>query len=240
MQVPGRPSERSQAAEWRYWQDHRLDHWSQEWRRYLRYFPFDAIDFERESLLDVGSGPVSILEFVSPRGAQVVAVDALADQYNELMPDKRIAIQKELPDRRFDRVLLLNALDHMDAPTELLDTLAIRLKPQGELWLHVHIERPYPSEEHPQRFAYWQLNRMVSKVFDLVRVRIYRDGPVWPYAWCGICWPRRRNTRQRALSIVTADVTCSIARAWVFAFRAGVKGTKMAGLRSLLPVHLRQ
>lgn len=229
--VAGRPSDRSQAAEWDYWQRNRLEHWTHDWRRYLNYFPFDKIDFGSQSVLDVGSGPVSILEYVAPPAADVCAVDALADNYNTLVPDKRIAIQSELPDRTFDIALLLNALDHMEDPGELLDVICARVKPGGELWLHVHIERPYPSDEHPQRFSFRGLNRLLGSRFTLRRVRIYRDGPVWPYAWCAIATPGASNLGR----ILLADVTCAIARAWVFTFRAAIKGIKVIGMRSALP-----
>jgi hypothetical protein len=237
--VYGRPTSASQAAELGYWERNRLEHWNQDWRRYLEFFPFHEINWTTHHVLDVGSGPVSILEYVAPPGARVSAFDALAEDYNRLFPDKRVAIVDSLPVGPFDRILMLNMLDHMADPEELLLEIRKRLSADGEIWLHVHVERPYPSDEHPQHFQFWQLNLLLSRYFQLRRVRLFRDGPVWPYAWCAVCGPRRGGALERAFAIAWADVVCAVARVWFLIFRTAVRATKKLGLRRILPAHLR-
>ncbi len=217
--LPGAPTEQSLSAELAYWERNELRLWRRDLERYRGFFPFAQLDWAREQIADVGSGPFSVLEVFAPPEARVVAVDALADEYNARFPDKRYPIVQALPDQRFSLILLLNALDHMEAPDELLAVLEAHLAPGGQLWLHVHIERPYPTDEHPQRFTFAQLNRLLSHRFDLVRVRLRGDGGPWPIAWSAILAPRQHSATARAATVVWADITCTVARGWLWGHR---------------------
>lgn len=237
--LPGRPAEETQSAELRYWRTRGLADWEVHWKRYLPYFPFESLDFGRHSFLDVGSGPLSILERLAPKDADVVACDALADAYNALVPEKKFPIVRDLPSRRFSRVFLFNMLDHMEDPAGFLREVRDRLADDGEIWLHVHINRPFSPEEHPQKFRYWRLSRLLQESLDLESVRLRCDGRLWPYAWCAIAVPRRRSAPRRAFDRLLADLVVTVNYAGFLGRRAVVKGMKLLGLRRLLPVEYR-
>src|SRR5882757_7397636 len=138
---PGSPRPENQAAELSFWESH-LSHWNIHLPAYIRALPFDSIDYARTTILDVGSGPISIFEKMAPQGARVTGYDTLADDYNRIATDKRFPIVGTLPAERFGLITSFNCLDHMDRPDELLATLAPLLERGGHLWIYVHIGRP--------------------------------------------------------------------------------------------------
>jgi SAM-dependent methyltransferase len=191
-------------------------------------------------VLDVGAGPVSIFEHVAPASADVTAHDTLAEEYNTLVAGKQFPIVSIIPDRRFDIVALLNCLDHMDAPAELLAHVAPRLAPDGAAWVYCNVDQPYDPALHPQDFRFWQLIALVGGHFDIERCGLTREGRLFPYAWWAICRARRPGGSLRRLRRrwwFTAQ--CGAQYAWFHTVRAGIKLVKLAGGRGLLPEELR-
>jgi SAM-dependent methyltransferase len=99
-------------------------------------------------ILDVGSGPLTTLGSRLPgRALEVVAVDPLADAYNELLdglglepPVRPVAGRVEaladaFPPDCFDLVHAANSLDHCLDPITGVEQMLTVLKPGGTLWL---------------------------------------------------------------------------------------------------------
>jgi len=88
------------------------------------------------SVLDVGSGPVSLLAYAHHNGViDLTAVDILADSYTKLLEvygyGKAISgikvveseaehLSEKIPDQKFNLVYCNNALDHTDSPSKSL------------------------------------------------------------------------------------------------------------------------
>lgn len=233
--VPGNPSELSQSAELAYWQSHGLSDWKGFGARYLAVFPFDALDYTSQSILDIGSGPVSVFEALAPAGADVVACDALADAYNDLVPDKKFLICREMPSRAFDRITMLNMLDHMEDPDGFLRQVATRLSRDGEAWILCHINRPYGAAEHPQNFRFWHLTRMIQRHFDIRHAWLVNDGGamLWPYAWCGRCVPQAANRFARSIVGLRTNASCLSTLAYYYARRFFRKAIRSIGMRRI-------
>jgi len=100
-------------------------------------------------ILDVGSGPISsISPNISGFEIEIVAIDPLADQYNDLMAKHRVGpkiptISGQAEDLsryvgQFDLVHSRNALDHSRAPLHGLREMCRACKPGGAVWLAGH------------------------------------------------------------------------------------------------------
>jgi Methyltransferase domain len=191
--VVGRPGEYAQSKELEYWRDHAHKvGYDIHLSTYMRLFPFSSIDYTRDSVFDVGSGPVSSFESIAPADATVVPYDPLADEYNKIVKNKRFPICGSIPARRFTLITLFNVIDHMHQPSELLEELTNHLEENGSLWLYVHIDRPFTPAEHPQCFRFWQIIPLVGRYFDIQYCGLTRQSGLWPYAFWAICKPRQK------------------------------------------------
>jgi SAM-dependent methyltransferase len=234
----GRHRPETQAHELAYWEGRGLRDWASLERRYDALFPLGSLDFRRERVLDVGSGPLSIFERFAPAGADVTPFDTLAASYNRLVPDKKFAVRDTIPDGEFSLIVLFNMIDHMDDPAGLLDDLRSRLAANGRLWLWVHLDRPYSPEEHPQEFRFWQIPALLHRSFDVARCGLVRAGPLFPYAFWSVCHPRS-DGRARDLRLLSSVTRVGMQYGWFHAVRGAVKGAKLLGLRRFLPPALR-
>ena len=238
---PGRPSNASQQGEFeaaRRW----VEEFPPEAERnpiYDRLFAPASLSWHRLRVLDVGAGPISIFENVAPASADVVAYDTLAERYNTLTPNKKFPIVSALPDRQFTLISILNCLDHMDEPRELLDHVAPRLASDGAVWIYCNVDQPFDPTLHPQDFRFWQLVLLVGRYFDIERCGLVREGPLFPYGWLAICGARRRTPPARALAGIRFTLRCAAQYGWFGAVRAAVKALKLIGGRRLLPPELR-
>jgi SAM-dependent methyltransferase len=236
VETPGRPHADSQSRELHYWEHSGgVAHFDLHLRYYQRVFPFTAVPFNSARVLDVGAGAVSVWERMAPASASIVPFDPLADDFNRIAPDKKFPIRSELPAGPFDLISIFNCLDHMDAPSELLAALRPRLAPGGRLWIYVHIDRPFDPDEHPQLFRFWHPARLVSEHFRIERCGLSRETLVYPYAWWGICSPKRGGAVAAGLRTAAWTVVCGAYYARFHATRAAIKALKLLGLRRLLP-----
>lgn len=94
----------------------------------------------RPSVLDVGSGPVSIL-----RGAvaNVTAIDPLGIQYREILAESNVLTgsAEELPfSNHFDVVHIRNAFDHTQNPLRALLSLVDACKPGGLVFIQGFVD----------------------------------------------------------------------------------------------------
>lgn len=86
-------------------------------------------------VLDIGSGPVSILRGLIP---DLVAVDPLGDYYREIYPQCAVitAYAEDLPfTGNFDVVHIRNAFDHTQNPRKALESMAGACKPGGLIFI---------------------------------------------------------------------------------------------------------
>jgi len=239
---PGRPSTTSQAGEFesaRLWASRRQHDETDHHALYARLFRPARLAWDATSVLDVGSGPLSVFEEFAPDGANVVPYDTLGERYNALVPTKRFPIVTAMPEGPFRLVALLNCLDHMDAPAELLAHVAPRVAPDGRVWIYCNINQPFDPALHPQDFRFWHLIVLVGRVFDIEQCGLVREGRLFPYAWWAICQPRTAASPWRPVRQAWHVAVCGLAFARFNAIRAGVKGVKMAGFRRILPRDLR-
>ena len=237
----GRPSSQSQAAELSFWAEGGLSHWDLHLPLYRRVFPLDHLDFSSLSILDVGSGPISVFEAVAPPSSDVVAYDTLAPDYNRIAATKKFHVVSTIPPRRFRLITLFNCLDHMDAPDELLRELTGRLDAGGQMWIYCHVDRPFDPESHPQKFRFWQLISLVGRHYEIDGCGLLREGRLSPYAWWAVCRPRRSGQQRLTAAARNAifNVRCGAQYARFHGVRAAIKLLKLAGLRRVLPPDLR-
>jgi len=113
------------------------------WRAILKEVeerrPFQA----RERVLDIGCGLDSVLDFTP--GVQRYTLDSLMAQLrplglnSELLHAAGLLEQIPYADASFDRVFLLNVLDHVWDPVSGLTEIARIIKPGGMLFLSVDV-----------------------------------------------------------------------------------------------------
>ena len=122
--------------------------------KYLQDLALEADSFDRERVLDVGSGPhLSGAAFV---GARLYCLDPLFSKYLELgypvhhAQDVRIvcAPSEDMPleDDFFDAVIAVNSLDHVDDFAATVSEIRRVLKPGGKVRFHVHYHRGTKTE----------------------------------------------------------------------------------------------
>lgn len=105
-------------------------------------------------LLDVGSGPFSVLQYYVSEHVHVTAIDPLAHQYFPLPPrgkkmEREVRpinvaaedIGKVFPDEYFHLIWSSNALDHVASPLHAIQQISHALNPDG-----IFILRVFPHE----------------------------------------------------------------------------------------------
>jgi len=194
--LAGSPTENGQQGELSFWQ-HYPEAWIDNLAHYRPVFPFESIDYSRE-ILDVGSGPKTVFEEIAPAHARIIPADTLADEFNRLMPDKRFPVVATIPARKFRLITLFNMIDHMERPEELLAQLVEHLAEDGELWLYVHLDRPYDPVEHPQCYRFWQVAPLMQKFFTIKSCGIENRIPSINGFWC-VCTQKGKSREVRSL-----------------------------------------
>src|SRR5579864_8496526 len=181
--LAGKPNALSQAGELEYWKTSGIFLPNVHVTHYLKLFPFDSIDYSAP-ILDIGSGPVSVFESLAPPHADIVPADTLAEEYNRLVTDKRFAVVARIPDRQFPLITLFNMLDHMDDPAALLRQVARHAS--GEVWIYVHLDRPFDPHEHPQKFRAWSIARFIGSQLCIERCGLHAETP-WLHGFWAVC-----------------------------------------------------
>lgn len=242
--LPGRPSHEAQTGELEAARRWVAEEYKPEGERNLLYdrlFAPAQVDWQRVSILDVGAGPVSIFEHVAPAGAAIVAYDSLAEEYNKLLSRKKFPITSTIPPARYRLITILNCLDHMDDPQELLAHIAPHLHEDGEVWIFCNVDQPYQPDLHPQDFRFWQLIDLTGRFFDIARCGLVREGRLFPYAWWAVCRPRSTSAGRRLVEMLRRaafNLKCAAQYGWFHGVRAVIKSVKIVGLRRFLPREL--
>ncbi len=229
---PGKTNEQAKRFELGYWETIGVAEHELHLPTYQQGFPLEQISYESETVLDVGSGAISIFENVAPADAKVTPFDILAGEYNQIAPEKKFPIRDVLsPRATFSLVTVFNMLDHVDDADDILQFIAANLAEGGRVWLAVHLYRPHGEEGHPQKFTCKSIVDLLDKYFSIESVSIIREGVPLPYMWCGILSHKGKTPGIKWRAIIKGFI-------WYYAFqipRIYAKAMKMIGLRSVLP-----
>ena len=99
-------------------------------------------------VLDLGSGPVSILSNNFERNVKLTAADPLAESYRTILEHPRLPhlclpvfaegekLAKQFGPRRFDACHIRNAIDHSVNPILVIYSMLSCIKPGGHLLMH--------------------------------------------------------------------------------------------------------
>jgi glycosyltransferase involved in cell wall biosynthesis len=166
-----------------WWGLHWAPHWDDEIRKQQTYFRLMGLrgngeDFENDSILDIGCGPVSMLQRTTQglsRGVDPLAVsDETRERYRKSEVEFLNLKAEEMPtDRQFDQVWIYNCLQHTDSPTEIFRR-AIACSKVGAAfhifeWIDLGV-----CPGHPQNLT----EKMFAEVFtpDLFELPIWNVG----------------------------------------------------------------
>jgi hypothetical protein len=129
-------------------------------------------------VLDVGSGPLSPLGRISKKfQAEVVGVDALAEEYWDLMNQYGIGINSPLRPRygmaehldsiflpqSFDAVVAFNSIDHSKNPVECLNQMIGMMKPEARAYVWCYWNEG--TYEHHNGIHQWDVDLLDGTVF---------------------------------------------------------------------------
>lgn len=143
-------AQQAEAAFWKSWRENTLySHISLEafWQEVVEK---TGGSFPIGKVLDIGCGPVSVLNFHRPEGMQAIGLDPLAAVYananliestDHLEPIPIIGLPAEalpFPNAHLDHLICFNVLDHVANAPAVLDEMNRVLKPGGTIRLYVH------------------------------------------------------------------------------------------------------
>lgn len=149
----------------------------------LQEMGIDLIDTEEKTVIDIGSGPISVLRFIEAR--LKIAVDPLIDEYrklHELDPAIKWWANKvedvSLPNGFCDLVICMNALDHFEKPQRAIEVITRVLKAGGFFAVHCCINNAIyaPHLAHVKNLTYELFRSWVDEDFETVHERLVRFG----------------------------------------------------------------
>jgi 2-polyprenyl-3-methyl-5-hydroxy-6-metoxy-1,4-benzoquinol methylase len=133
--------------------------WDEVFPRYQKFLFVQPDSFAGLKVVDVGCGPTSGL--YGFQDCEKYAVDHLLDEYREIgypldqhnMIYRNARLEKTgLQTGEFDRVLCVNALDHVDHVRQCVREISRLLKPGGEFLAQIGFhDKPTPTEPHVMR-----------------------------------------------------------------------------------------
>ena len=130
------------------------------WRNRIDNYKIDFSDFKVSTkILDVGCGPVSILEIL-PKSEIMIATDSLNDEYQKYFFRKKTNIKyknfaaEKIPyeNNYFDVIFCLNAFDHLEKPFVALDEMLRVLNLNG--CIYIEFENTSPLVKLLSKFGY--------------------------------------------------------------------------------------
>ena len=182
-EAPTPPSaDLSAADEWTEAQKFESDWWGLEWnarwdeeikkqRTYHRLMGIDRDDFGAAEILDVGCGPVSLLQRTKhgpSRGVDPLPMnDTTKTRYREAHVELLNVPAEEMPlDRTFDEVWMYNCLQHTRDPNAILRRIAAVTKPGTSVrifeWLDMGVVPGHPQNLNELLFA----NHFIGKAWS--------------------------------------------------------------------------
>lgn len=130
----------------------------------------DSAFYKGKEIADFGSGPGNLIEFVADRLNHLTALDfspaslAIAQQRARHHGLSLTTIEADMctfrPNKCFDIIISVNAIlpPHRDQVTQMLETVASSLAPNGEFWAIM------PSFDTTQRLADYMRQDMAAKI----------------------------------------------------------------------------
>jgi SAM-dependent methyltransferase len=179
-----------------------------------------SADPARESVLEVGSGPIGIVNYLSAEEA--VALDPLMDFYDQkpsLVELRSEGVRfvssrgEEMPfeDDKFSLVIIDNVIDHTHEPNAVMAEIHRVLRPGGYLYFTVNIhgrwgvrmrkviEFLHLDEGHPHSYTPRKAQELITES-GLVMAHEETENP-----WC-VIWANVRSTRLRDKTKVVLGV----------------------------------
>jgi len=197
----------AQAAEIRWWQRYLRDKNPEEYLEWKRHYWKDLLQQAQVNVqpdsrvLDVGCGPAGI--FMVLDAQEVEAVDPLLDRYSATLdhfdraryPNVRFhnqALEAYQPERPFDQVFCLNAINHVADLGLSFDRLIAAVKPGGQLLVsidaHNHnwlkrIFRMLPGDIlHPHQYNLEEYRQMLtSRGCSIEQSVLMKPGRIFDY-----------------------------------------------------------
>jgi len=233
MSFPGKTSEDNQKFELAYWEKYGgVEKFDLHLPVYRTLFPLDSLDYQSETIMDVGSGAISVFDKLAPTEANVLPFDILAEHYNRIAPDKKFSIQSKISEEAtFSLITLFNMLDHVDYPDDVLAFVSNHLAKDGRVWIATHLEQPHGAKGHPQKFSYLTMVSLLVHHFSIESFGIIREGIPIPYLWHAVL--RHKNLPGRNPQLCILGGALSYYR--LQSIRIVCKLLKLFGLRPLLP-----
>ena len=168
-EAPTAPTaEEAAVSEWQDAQKFENDWWGQDWsprwdeeitkqRTYHRLMGIDREDFGPAQILDVGCGPVSLLQRTKhgpSRGIDPLTMsDKTKDRYREARVEVLNVPAEEMPtDRTFDEVWMYNCLQHTRDPREIIRRIIACTEPGTNVRIFEWIETG-TAPGHPQNLT---------------------------------------------------------------------------------------
>jgi SAM-dependent methyltransferase len=131
---------------------------------------FGQREFDGKTIMDIGCGPTVLTGWFT--GAEIVAVDPLADSYRGLLGNRlglaaKVYAQPAeilIPElvEKADAVFSVNALDHAFDLGACLWNIAAYLKPSGLAFIDVDLHPGWGDSKHPLRMS----RREVESAFN--------------------------------------------------------------------------
>lgn len=166
--------------EWQHTQDHEMEFWNDCTKTYIEEtkqffyatrmklgfvdYPLSDIDFQGKTVLDIGSGPTSIL-LKSKNYSRATVLDPLMDRFPEWVRSRyasvgieRLAIPAENLDvnRQYDEVLIYNVLQHTIDPELIIKkALAVGKVVRIFEWVKVPTDEKHPHYLEAEKLDKW-------------------------------------------------------------------------------------
>ena len=179
-------AQRGEARWWENWLKENPDAQDNEWLgTVLNYFELEeGHDFENETLVDIGSGPIGVLTKL--KASKKVAVDPISISTVDSSIERIIAPGEKttLPDSYADRVFMYNCLQHVCSPETVLNEIYRILKKDGTAYILEQLNLP-TDREHPHSlkiklFKNWLQKNNFQVIKETQEQDCYFDHPHTP------------------------------------------------------------
>lgn len=234
-EVPGGFDAETSGFELDYWENYGgVEAYDLHLQTYKRAFPVAQLDYSNHSILDIGSGAVSVFEGLAPESADITPYDLLAEDYNRIAPGKKFSITDQVDEhKKFSLITLFNMIDHVIHPEQVMQFAARHLQTDGKLWLAVHLYQPHGPVGHPQNYSVSSIIDFVSGHFHIARCSVLREAIPHPYVWYAELDSLQQSPGTVRLLWLKAK---NLSKFYALqSIRVAVKLVKLIGGRKLLP-----
>ena len=168
----------AKGAELKYWEKTGLKKGKDFYAKYLELVGLTSAELQGLIVADFGCGPFGGVLSILPPARVAYPIDVLAEEYNRwgccpypiLAFDGRTTI---LPANSCDRTFCLNTIDHTTRPEPIMAELWRILKPDGLLYLHLHLRQPDQLNKiHPFAWSEADVRRRFDS-FELLKLQIH-------------------------------------------------------------------